>query len=114
MGSFAINDKQLYMISPEKIKEVQKQLRSGVPQGEIKNQLLAEGYTEEDMANIFVAHKPDMRSWYLFFAILFMLIGIYTIMVSGSMLFLLFSAAMFAAYYLELNRIKKDQQINSM
>jgi len=102
------------MITPEKIKQVQKQLRSGVPQGEIKNQLLAEGYTEEDMANIFVAHKPDMRSWYLFFAILFLLAGIYIIMVNGSVLFLLFSAAMFAAYYFELSRIKKDRQVNSM
>ena len=95
------------MISAERIKQVQKQLRSGVPQGEIKNELLAEGYTEEDMDKIFVAHKPDMRSWYLFFAILFFVIGLYRITVNGSLLFLLFAAGMFAVYYLETIRIKK-------
>jgi hypothetical protein len=100
------SDKQLHMISPEKIKQVQKQLRSGVPQGEIKNQLLAEGYTEEDLANIFIAHKPDMRNWYLVFAILFFLVGLYSIAINGSFLFLLFAAGMFAVYYFEVRRIK--------
>lgn len=96
------------MITAEKIKLVRKQLRSGVPEGEIKNELLAQGYTEEDMDKVFVAYRPDMRSWCLFFAILFSLIGIYQVMVNTGILFLLFAAAMFAAYYFELKRIKRS------
>ncbi len=96
------------MITDEKIKQVRKQLRSGIPEGEIKNELIEAGYTEEDIAKVFVAHRPDMRSWFLIFAILFLLIGIYRVMVNTSILFLLFSAGMFAAYYFEVNRIKRS------
>jgi hypothetical protein len=94
------------MITEEKIKQVRKQLRKGVPQGEIKNELTREGYSEEDINKIFVPQKADMRSWYLFFAILFLLVGIYTVMVNGNILFILFSAAMFYVYYLETNKMK--------
>ena len=96
------------MITEEKIKRVRKQLQRGIPQGEIKNELLREGYSEEDLKKIFVPHKPDMRSWYLLFAIVFLLVGIYRIMVNGSILFLLFSTAMFFVYYSETKKeIKK-------
>ena len=50
------------MLTGEKIKQVRKQLRSGIPQGEIKNELRAGGYTEADIEKIFTPHKPDMRS----------------------------------------------------
>ncbi len=96
------------MISEEKIKQVKKQLRAGVPEGEIKNSLLEEGYSEEDLENIFVAHKPDMQSWYLISAILFLIFGLYNIIVNSSLLFLIFSGTMFVVYYLELVRIKKQ------
>jgi hypothetical protein len=95
------------MITEEKIKQVRKKLRSGEPEGELKNRLREEGYTTEDLEEIFTAHRPDMRSWYLFFAVLFFLIGIYTIMANGYILFLLFSAAMFYVYFLEIKRLKK-------
>lgn len=96
------------MITAEKIKQARKQLRSGVPEGEIKNELLAQGYTEEDMAKVFVAYRPDMRSWCLFFAILFSLIGIYQLIVNTGILFLLFAAGMFLAYYFEVKRITRS------
>ena len=96
------------MLTEEKIKQVRKQLRNGIPQGEIKNDLRREGYSEEDIERIFVAHKPDMRSWYLFFAILFSLIGVYSLLVTGGFLFLLFAAAMFFVYMTEVKRIKKS------
>ena len=95
------------MLTGEKIKQVRKQLRSGIPQGEIKNELRAGGYTEADIEKIFTPHKPDMRSWYLIFTIVFFLIGAYTLITGGSFLFLVFSAAMFSVYYVEKERVKK-------
>ncbi|MES2847857.1 MAG: LPXTG cell wall anchor domain-containing protein [Bacteroidota bacterium] len=65
------------MLTQEKIKSIKKQLRSGMPEGEIKNQLKEEGYTEQEIAEIFAPHKYDMSSWYVFFGIAFILGGIY-------------------------------------
>ena len=85
------------MITEEKIKQARKQLRSGIPQGEIKNELKAAGYTDEDIDKVFVPHKPDMRSWYLCFAIVFFIAGIWFF----SMLLVAASAIMFSMYYVD-------------
>lgn len=61
------------MTTEEKIKRTVKKLRSGEPEGELKNELRKEGYAEEDIDKIFVPHKPGMRSWYLVFANIFFL-----------------------------------------
>jgi hypothetical protein len=37
------------MITEEKIKRTRKKLRSGEPEGELKNELRKEGYSEEDI-----------------------------------------------------------------
>ncbi len=95
------------MITEEKIKKTRKKLRSGEPEGELKNELRKEGYSEEDIDKIFVPHKPDMRSWYLSFAIIFLLAGIYMVMAYTNIIFLLFSAGMFYVYYIETNKLKK-------
>jgi len=95
------------MITEEKIAAVRKQLRKGIPQGEIKNELRKEGFTDEDIDKIFVPHKPDMRGWYLSFAVLFLLFGIYNLVVYNGFLFLIFSAGMFFVYAVELKKIKK-------
>ncbi|MBK8611431.1 MAG: hypothetical protein IPL84_16210 [Chitinophagaceae bacterium] len=95
------------MITEEKIKSVQKQLRRGEPQGEIKNELRREGYSEEDIEMVFVAHKPDMRSWYLVCSIIFFVVGACLLVTQGSFLFLVFAAAMYSVYYIEKERIKK-------
>lgn len=95
------------MITEEKIKKARKQLRSGVPEGEIKNELISEGHTEEDLAKVFKPHRPDMRSWYVSFAVIFLLLGLYRLVAAGSFLFLGFASAMFIAYAAESTRIKK-------
>ena len=95
-------------LTEEKIKAVRKQLRAGIPQGEINNELLAEGYSADDLEKIFTPHRPDMRSWYLVFAILFLLIGIYNLMANLNFIFLVFSGAMFLVYYFEHKRIRKN------
>jgi hypothetical protein len=81
-------------------------LRKGIPQGEIKNDLVREGFSEEDLEIIFAPHRPDMRSWFLVFAILFLLIGLYNLVVNSKIAFLVPAAVMLVAYMLELKRIK--------
>jgi hypothetical protein len=102
-------DKVKNMLTEEKIKQVRKQLRSGEPQGEIKNQLVNEGFTAEEIDGIFKPHRPDMRSWYLVFAIIFFVVGFYNLVTGNSYLLLIFAAVMFAVYYAEHKRVKKSK-----
>jgi hypothetical protein len=71
------------MLTEDKIKAVKKQLRSGEPEGEIKNNLRNEGYTEEEIKQIFAPHNYDMSSWYLVFGIAFIIGGAY-LMITNS------------------------------
>lgn len=95
------------MLTEDRIKKIRKQLRSGVPQGEIKNDLLAEGFTETELEDVFKPHRPDMQNWYLVFAILFFVVGFYNLVTGSSYLLLIFAAAMFAVYYAERRRVNK-------
>ncbi len=96
------------MITDDKIREVKKLLRSGIPEGELKKELLSQGYTNEEIAKIFVPHKYDMRSWYFTFGIIFFIAGIYTALKNGSFLLFIFAAAMFFQYYLT-NKKERDK-----
>ncbi len=96
------------MLTDEKIKQVKKALKSGEPEGEIKNRLLNEGYSNEEIEKIFTPHEYDMRGWYLFFAILFLILGICFAILNESFRFLFFSGVMFFVYYLEIERHKKS------
>jgi hypothetical protein len=91
------------MITEEKIKELRKQLRRGIPEGEIKRDLVREGYTEEDIAKIFLLPKANMCSWYLFFAIIFIIAGSWFF----SLLLFVASAIMFSLYYADNIKQKK-------
>jgi hypothetical protein len=97
------------MVTDEKIKQVKKQLRSGVPQGEIKNDLINQGYSNEEIEKIFVPHKYDIRNWHLLFAMLFFITEINNAITKSGSLFLLFSRGMFYVYLLERERIKNHQ-----
>ena len=88
------------MITEEKILAVKKQLKSGMPAGEIRAQLESEGYSAEEIEKCFRGHKVDMRSWYLVFGVIFFIIGLWRVLQNGSLLFFIFSAAMFFQYYL--------------
>lgn len=94
------------MITEKEIKAFQKQLRSGVPGGEIKEAMKRTGYSEEDINIVFAPKKYDMRSWYLVSAALIFVLGIYTWLNSGEFLFLVLSAVMFSLYYTEQQRQK--------
>lgn len=94
------------MITDDKIKEIRKSLRSGIPEGEVKHELMAQGFTEEEIKQAFAPTKYDMRSWYLVFAIIFVLIGIWLLLKNNSIWFLIFAIAMFYVYYLEVKKHK--------
>ena len=93
------------MLTEEKIKEVKKQLRSGIPEGEIKNDLIGEGFTEDEIQNLFTPHKSDMRSWYLGSAILLLLLWI----IAGNTSILIFSGIMLSLYIAAAKQPAKEE-----
>lgn len=95
------------MLTEQKIKQIRKQLRSGMPQGEIKNELLNEGYSEEEISKAFVPHKYDMRSWYLISGIVFLVAGIWFF----TMFLIAASALMFSLFYVERQKINKERSL---
>lgn len=98
-----INDKEI----EDKLKEVRKKLKRGIPEGEIKEQLLREGYTKEEMeAYFFKPHHYDMRSWYLVFSILLLLVGIGLFITGRGWLMIILSGLLFYQYFREEKRQK--------
>ena len=95
------------MLTEEKIKETRRLLGKGVPEGELKEDLTKEGYSKEDIAKIFAPQPYDMRSWYLFFGILFLLGGLWLFLKTVSYFMLALSARLFFQYYRETERLKK-------
>lgn len=91
------------MLTKEKIEKVKKQLSSGIPEGEIKNKLRQEGYTDEEIQKIFAPSKIDMGSWYLFFGIVFTLGG-FGVLISGHGWLLLAGGIILLVYYKNENR----------
>lgn len=96
------------MLPDGKIREIKRRLRNGEPEGEIREQLKREGFSEEDMAPAFSPHQYDMRSWYLSFAILITLAGLYNVLSGGGILIMLLGILLFGAYRREVKRLKKQ------
>lgn len=94
------------MITEEKIKEIKKLLKRGEPEGEIREKLKEEGFTNEDIQTVFKPHHYDMRSWYLFFGITVFLVGFYLFLKTGGLLILILGAVLFVAYYYEIKRLE--------
>lgn len=99
------------MITEEKIKEIKKLLRRGEPEGEIREQLKKEGFTNEEINTIFRPHHYDMRSWYLFFGISVSLTGFYLLLKTGGLLILILGALLFVAYYFEIKRLENLKKL---
>jgi len=95
------------IMSPEKIKEIKKLIRRGIPEGEIREDLKQEGYSKEEVDTVFKPHHYDMRPWYLFFGIVITLIGLYLFFTNRGMLILILGALLFVAYYYETKRLEK-------
>ncbi len=97
------------MIPENKIRVIHQQLKNGEPEGEVREKLKQEGYTEEEIQQVFKPHKYDMRSWYLVFAILITLAGIFELINGGSFIIILLGGLLFLAYSNELKRLGKKK-----
>lgn len=96
------------MIPEEKIRMYRHLLKNGEPEGEIKEKMKREGYTHEDIQQVFRPHQYDMRSWYLFFGVLTTMAGLYVLINGGGFLILVLGMLLFLAYSNEVKRLKKD------
>lgn len=88
-------------MTEDEIEKIRRQLRKGIPEGEIKNQLSNNGLTEDEVKKIFAAKNGDMRSWYLISAILVLLLAVFVFTKTGmiSLLFFGLSGLLFYEYY---------------
>ncbi|MCR6718844.1 MAG: hypothetical protein NVV59_00830 [Chitinophagaceae bacterium] len=100
------------MITDEKIKEAKRKIKSGAPAGEVKEELIRAGYSEQDLAKLFAPHPYDMRTWYLVSAIIVLLLGVYFFLKNGSLLLPILSALLFAQYTREQSRIRSIKNQN--
>lgn len=92
-------------MTEEKIKEIKKMLRQGVPAGEIRETLTEEGYTKDEIDTVFKPRHYDMRSWYLFFGVTVCLAGLYLLFTKRSLLILSFGILLFVACFYEIKRL---------
>jgi hypothetical protein len=90
------------LITAEKIAEVKRKTKNGYPVGELKNELITEGYTKEDIAKCFEVHKADMQSWYLFFGSVFFIVGIWLIIQYNNILVLVAGVILLLFYFKEV------------
>ena len=84
-------------------------LKKGEPEGEMKEQLQKDGYSQEEISQIFKAHKYDMRLWYLIFGTIISGWGIIEFIKTNSLLIMILGGALFFAYYREVERLKKEK-----
>jgi uncharacterized membrane-anchored protein len=89
-GLILLPGKKQHMITEEKIKQIRKQLSKGEPEGEIKNGLRTDGYTEDEITALFFNLFPKKtgsvknsrdNKWQIF-----ILIGACFIIAGGSIL----------------------------
>ncbi len=93
----------LKMINNSLKKIIQKKIKKGYPIGELKNELIRDGYSLEEINSCFKTKKTDMQSWYLFFGILFSVAGIYSIMKYNSLLLNIAGVGLLVLYFKEKN-----------
>ena len=91
-----------------KISEIRNRVRAGVPEGEIKEELIRSGYNNADIAKVFAPHQYDMRSWYLGFAIILFFVGIWLFLDRKVLLALILSGLLFLAVLPGNRKIKKE------
>jgi hypothetical protein len=96
------------MLTQEKIHQSRKRLKRGFPEGEIKLELREEGYSEEEIKEIFKPKPYDMRSWFLFCGLLFTTIGFYFFIKQSEWHLLLFGGGILATYFALNARAKKS------
>lgn len=96
-------------MTADEISQIKKKLKRGIPEGEIKNDLKNQGYSDAEISEIFKPKLYDMRSWYLCFGIIFCILGFWIFFSKGSRLLLVASATMFVFYYFERQKLAKQR-----
>lgn len=94
-------------MSTEKISLIKSKLKNGEPEGEIKEQLKREGYSDVEISKAFLAHHYDMRMWYLIFGVLISLFGLYNLIMEKRFLFLILGGVLIYTYFQERKRLRK-------
>jgi hypothetical protein len=65
------------MITKNQITQYKKAIRRGLPEGEIKQRMLADGFTKEDMGKVFApASERSMQDWYILAGLLSLIFSI--------------------------------------
>jgi len=98
-------------MTEEKIKEIKKMLRHGIPEGETREALKNAGCSKDEIDTAFRPHHYDMRSWYLFFGIVVSLTGLYLFLTNGTLLVFILGMLLFVAYFYELKRLDKQKKL---
>jgi hypothetical protein len=60
----------------ENKKAIKNKIKKGYPIGELKSELIKEGFTEAEINEVVGIYKPDMKSWYFIFGLLFCLFSV--------------------------------------
>ncbi len=95
------------MIPAEIKNAVLKKMKMGYPIGELKVMLEKEGYSEVEINECFEKPRPDMRSWYLFFGLLFFISGLWVIMRYNHFELIILGTTLILLYFKEEDKRKK-------
>lgn len=82
-------------------------MKTGYPIGELKAMLKKEGFNEAEINECFKKPKPDMRSWYLFFGLLFSVSGIWFIMRYNHFELIILGTGLILLFFQEVDKRKK-------
>lgn len=97
------------MISEEKIKELRQSIKNGVPAEEIRERMLRDGYTEEDIKLVLAPKQYDMRPWFFCAAVLCFLVAFYKVVThQKSFLMFAFAGVFYAFFEKERKRVAKE------
>ncbi len=94
-------------MTAEKILLIKSKLKKGEPEGEIKEQLRKEGFSDKEINKAFLAHHYDMRMWYLIFGVLISLFGLYNLIMERGFLFLILGVVLIYTFLQERKRLRK-------
>jgi hypothetical protein len=97
------------MVTKEIKIAINKKIKSGNLIGEIKSELQKQGYTMDEINSCFEKNKADMRSWYLFFGVLFSIIGIGFVMKYNSIVLLIVGVILILLFFKEIDKVAKDK-----
>lgn len=95
------------VMTKEKISEIKKSMRQGKSAEKLREELLKDGYSNEDIEKAFLSHRYFMRTWYQCLAVALFAIGAILYFNSRSALGIVFSLLLIAHFYSQNERLIK-------